>query len=47
LAVLLDVPNMGIDIYPDSMDVFQILPNTAETLHHALPIFVRPDERAR
>jgi len=39
------VPNMGIDIYPDSMDVFQILPNTAETCTMRYPIFVRPDER--
>jgi phenylpropionate dioxygenase-like ring-hydroxylating dioxygenase large terminal subunit len=39
------VPNMGIDIYPDSMDVFQILPNTAESCTMRYPIYVRPDER--
>ena len=39
------VPNMGIDIYPDSMDVFQILPNSAETCTMRYPIFVRPDTR--
>jgi phenylpropionate dioxygenase-like ring-hydroxylating dioxygenase large terminal subunit len=39
------VPNMGIDIYPDSMDVFQILPNTAETCTMRYPVFVRPDAR--
>ena len=41
------VPNLGIDIYPDSMDVFQILPNTAETCTMRYPIFVRPDAAAR
>jgi phenylpropionate dioxygenase-like ring-hydroxylating dioxygenase large terminal subunit len=39
------VPNLGIDIYPDSMDVFQILPKTAETCTMRYPIFVRPDMR--
>jgi phenylpropionate dioxygenase-like ring-hydroxylating dioxygenase large terminal subunit len=39
------VPNLGIDIYPDSMDVFQILPKTAETCTMRYPIFVRPDAR--
>jgi phenylpropionate dioxygenase-like ring-hydroxylating dioxygenase large terminal subunit len=39
------VPNLGIDIYPDSMDVFQILPKTAETCTMRYPIFVRPDIR--
>jgi phenylpropionate dioxygenase-like ring-hydroxylating dioxygenase large terminal subunit len=36
---------MGIDIYPDSMDVFQILPHTAETCTMRYPVFVRPDAR--
>jgi len=36
-------PNIGIDIYGDSMDVFQFLPKTAETCTVRYPIFVRPD----
>jgi phenylpropionate dioxygenase-like ring-hydroxylating dioxygenase large terminal subunit len=36
-------PNIGIDIYGDSMDVFQFLPLTAETCTVRYPIFVRPD----
>jgi phenylpropionate dioxygenase-like ring-hydroxylating dioxygenase large terminal subunit len=39
------VPNIGIDIYPDSMDVFQILPQGAETCVMRYPVFVRPDSR--
>ena len=39
------VPNIGIDIYPDSMDVFQILPRTAETCTMRYPVYVRPDQR--
>jgi phenylpropionate dioxygenase-like ring-hydroxylating dioxygenase large terminal subunit len=39
------VPNIGIDIYPDSMDVFQILPKSAETCVMRYPVFCRPDER--
>jgi phenylpropionate dioxygenase-like ring-hydroxylating dioxygenase large terminal subunit len=39
------VPNIGIDIYPDSMDVFQILPKTAETCVMRYPVYVRPDTR--
>jgi phenylpropionate dioxygenase-like ring-hydroxylating dioxygenase large terminal subunit len=39
------VPNIGIDIYPDSMDVFQILPKSAETCVMRYPIFMRPDSR--
>jgi phenylpropionate dioxygenase-like ring-hydroxylating dioxygenase large terminal subunit len=39
------VPNIGIDIYPDSMDVFQILPKGAETCVMRYPIFMRPDSR--
>ncbi len=39
------VPNTGIDIYPDSMDVFQILPQGAETCVMRYPIFARPDSR--
>jgi phenylpropionate dioxygenase-like ring-hydroxylating dioxygenase large terminal subunit len=38
-------PNIGIDIYPDSMDVFQILPEGAETCVMRYPIFARPDSR--
>ncbi len=36
-------PNIGIDIYGDSMDIFQFLPQTAETCTVRYPIFVRPD----
>ena len=39
------VPNIGIDIYPDSMDVFQILPAGAETCTVRYPVFMRPDAR--
>ncbi|MGE0118164.1 MAG: aromatic ring-hydroxylating dioxygenase subunit alpha [Dongiaceae bacterium] len=39
------VPNIGIDIYPDSMDVFQILPAGAETCTMRYPVFRRPDAR--
>lgn len=39
------VPNIGIDIYPDSMDVFQILPQTAETCLMRYPVYCRPDDR--
>jgi len=39
------VPNIGIDIYPDSMDVFQILPQGAETCTMRYPVYVRPDAR--
>jgi phenylpropionate dioxygenase-like ring-hydroxylating dioxygenase large terminal subunit len=39
------VPNIGIDIYPDSMDVFQILPQSAETCVMRYPVFSRPDAR--
>ncbi|MDQ7249692.1 aromatic ring-hydroxylating oxygenase subunit alpha [Dongia sedimenti] len=38
-------PNIGIDIYGDSMDVFQFLPLGAETCTVRYPIFVRPDAR--
>ncbi|TXH34974.1 MAG: aromatic ring-hydroxylating dioxygenase subunit alpha [Rhodospirillaceae bacterium] len=37
-------PNIGIDIYPDSMDVFQILPRGAETCVVRYPVYRRPDE---
>jgi phenylpropionate dioxygenase-like ring-hydroxylating dioxygenase large terminal subunit len=39
------VPNMGIDIYPDSMDVFQVLPTKAETCLVRWPVFRRADMR--
>ena len=35
-------PNLGFDIYPDSMDIFQILPLTAETCQVRYPVFARP-----
>jgi phenylpropionate dioxygenase-like ring-hydroxylating dioxygenase large terminal subunit len=38
-------PNIGIDIYGDSMDVFQFLPLSAESCTVRYPIFVRPDAR--
>ncbi len=37
-------PNIGIDIYPDSMDIFQILPETATTCRVRYPIFRRAEE---
>jgi phenylpropionate dioxygenase-like ring-hydroxylating dioxygenase large terminal subunit len=36
-------PNIGIDVYGDSMDVFQFLPLTAASCTVRYPIFVRPD----
>ncbi|MEZ5773403.1 MAG: aromatic ring-hydroxylating dioxygenase subunit alpha [Hyphomicrobiaceae bacterium] len=38
-------PNTGVDIYPDSMDVFQILPRTATTCFVRYPIFRPRDTR--
>jgi phenylpropionate dioxygenase-like ring-hydroxylating dioxygenase large terminal subunit len=38
-------PNIGIDVYGDSMDVFQFLPLTSESCTVRYPIFVRPDAR--
>jgi phenylpropionate dioxygenase-like ring-hydroxylating dioxygenase large terminal subunit len=38
-------PNIGLDIYGDSMDIFQFLPGTADTCTVRYPIYVRPDER--
>lgn len=35
-------PNIGIDIYPDSMDIFQILPASGTSCTMRYPIFVRP-----
>ncbi|MEX0922481.1 MAG: aromatic ring-hydroxylating dioxygenase subunit alpha [Rhodovibrionaceae bacterium] len=35
-------PNIGLDIYPDSFDVFQILPLTAETCVARAVIYARP-----
>ena len=37
-------PNIGLDVMPDSMDVFQILPLGATRCQMRYPIFVRPDE---
>lgn len=36
-------PNIGLDIYPDSFDIFQILPMTGETCVMRYPIYVRPN----
>ena len=38
-------PNIGIDIYPDSMDVFQILPRTATTCTVRYPLLFPRDDR--
>ncbi len=38
-------PNIGIDIYPDSADVFQILPRTATTCFVRYPVFKPRDDR--
>lgn len=38
-------PNIGLDVMPDSMDVFQILPVGPSTCRMRYPIFVRPNER--
>jgi len=35
-------PNIGLDIYPDSFDIFQILPMGGETCVMRYPIYVRP-----
>jgi phenylpropionate dioxygenase-like ring-hydroxylating dioxygenase large terminal subunit len=35
-------PNIGIDIYPDSMDIFQILPHGAETCLVRYAVMARP-----
>jgi phenylpropionate dioxygenase-like ring-hydroxylating dioxygenase large terminal subunit len=37
-------PNMGLDVYGDSMDVFQFFPRTARTCTVRYPIFGRPGE---
>ena len=36
-------PNIGIDVYGDSFDLFQFMPLTAETCTVRYPIFVRPN----
>ncbi|HEX9818020.1 MAG TPA: RHO alpha subunit C-terminal catalytic domain-containing protein, partial [Methylomirabilota bacterium] len=36
-------PNIGIDVYPDSMDVFQILPLGPETCTVRTLVYARPD----
>ncbi|TDQ84221.1 phenylpropionate dioxygenase-like ring-hydroxylating dioxygenase large terminal subunit [Dongia mobilis] len=38
-------PNIGLDIYPDSFDIFQILPRTGTSCTMRYPVFVRPDSR--
>jgi phenylpropionate dioxygenase-like ring-hydroxylating dioxygenase large terminal subunit len=38
-------PNTGIDIYPDSMDVFQVLPRTATTCFVRYPLLSPRDDR--
>lgn len=36
-------PNIGLDIYPDSFDIFQILPLSGTTCQMRYPIYVRPN----
>lgn len=36
-------PNIGLDIYPDSFDIFQILPLSGTTCQMRYPIYVRPE----
>ncbi len=38
-------PNLGFDIYPDCIDLYQVLPRTAETCSVRWPIFKPKDER--
>lgn len=38
-------PNIGIDVYPDCMDIFQILPLTAETCLVRYPLYGPDDQR--
>lgn len=38
-------PNIGIDVYPDSMDIFQVLPQGADSSVIRYPVFVRPSEK--
>jgi phenylpropionate dioxygenase-like ring-hydroxylating dioxygenase large terminal subunit len=37
--------NIGFDVFPDSMDIFQILPKGATNCVIRTPLFVRPDAR--
>jgi phenylpropionate dioxygenase-like ring-hydroxylating dioxygenase large terminal subunit len=37
--------NIGFDVFPDSMDIFQILPKGPTRSIIRTPLFVRPDER--
>jgi phenylpropionate dioxygenase-like ring-hydroxylating dioxygenase large terminal subunit len=37
--------NIGFDVFPDSMDIFQILPKGPTRCVIRTPLFVRPDER--
>jgi phenylpropionate dioxygenase-like ring-hydroxylating dioxygenase large terminal subunit len=37
--------NIGFDVFPDSMDIFQILPKGATRSIIRTPLFVRPDAR--
>ncbi|HET6619679.1 MAG TPA: aromatic ring-hydroxylating dioxygenase subunit alpha [Dongiaceae bacterium] len=37
--------NIGFDVFPDSMDIFQILPKGPTKCVIRTPLFVRPDER--
>jgi phenylpropionate dioxygenase-like ring-hydroxylating dioxygenase large terminal subunit len=39
------LPNTGIDVYPDCMDVFQILPRTATTCIMRYPVYAPADQR--
>lgn len=35
--------NIGIDVFPDSIDIFQVLPTGPATTEVRVPLFVRPD----
>jgi phenylpropionate dioxygenase-like ring-hydroxylating dioxygenase large terminal subunit len=39
------LPNTGVDVYPDCMDVFQILPRTATTCTMRYPVYAPADQR--
>ena len=39
------LPNTGVDLYPDCMDVFQILPRTTTTSIMRWPLYAPADQR--
>jgi phenylpropionate dioxygenase-like ring-hydroxylating dioxygenase large terminal subunit len=39
------LPNTGVDVYPDCMDVFQILPRTTTTCTMRYPVYAPADQR--